>query len=238
MMAAFQTSASADGQPLPMRPTDVDLGQGYVRRDGAIHFIGGGITGTGADATRIDTPSPQLLKKVVDSRFGSFKTAEGLDVASFEVLSEEYTRDKDRVYFKVISTGEFIVIVLPDADPKSFDLLAPLVARDRNHVWYYDRTQPGADPATLKLVDGGGVYKDGKLMAETISYDSSSPAPTGTITAEVSEEGLKNIRISPPPGGSRRPSVPDWQIEVFKRPDLLRQILKAGELLPRHFGQP
>jgi hypothetical protein len=160
-MAACQKKETAPSGPSPVLSTDIDLGHGYVRRDGAIHFIGGGITGTGANATRIDTPSPELLKKVVDSKFGPFKTAEGLDVASFEALSEEYTRDKNRVYYKVISTGEFIVIVLPEADPASFDVLTFALARDKNHVWYGNEIQSGADPATIELVNAGwSVFKD------------------------------------------------------------------------------
>jgi hypothetical protein len=356
-------------QPLP---TDVILGHGYVKRNGAIHFIGGGMTGVGANATRIDMPSPALLKKVVDSQFGPFKTAEGLDVASFEALSEEYTRDKNRVYFKVISPGEFIVRILPDADPATFNVLATHIARDKNHVWYYDRIQPGADPASLVLVDGGQVFKDkdsvhygydkiagadpasfrhigsayyadknrvywctdpiadadpatfevlddsfvatdktsvyrsgeplrgsdvattklilddpygyqilsdknglhlngmtfprskpgdvevidnltvkggdlvytvdryqsvpvtlfkenGKLMAETLAYEPGTRKPQGTITAEVTPDGLKGIRIAPLPGGKDAPSVPEWRMDVFKRPDLIQQMNKAGK---------
>lgn len=356
-------------QPLP---TDVILGHGYVKRNGAIHFIGGGVTGVGANATRIDMPSPALLKKVVDSKFGPFTTAEGLDVASFEALSEEYTRDKNRVYFKVISPGEFIVIVLKDADPATFEVLATHVVRDKNHVWYYDRIQTGADPASTVLVDGGRVFKDkdsvhygydkiagadpvsfrhlgsayyadknrvywgpdpvpdadpatfgvlgdsfigkdsagayrsgerlpgvdaaslelilhnpsgfqvysdksgiyvnrmafprskpgdvevidndsvkggdlvftvdryhsvpvtlfkenGKLMAETLAYDPGTRKPQGTITAEVTPDGLKGIRIAPLPGGKDAPSVPEWRMDVFKRPDLIQQMNKAGK---------
>lgn len=144
----------------PPLPTDVDLGHGYVRRDSAIHFVGGGTTGTGANATRIDMPSPELLEMVTKSHFGSFQTAEGLDAVSFEALSEEYTRDKDRVYFKVISQGIFLVITLPEADPATFEPLDFNLARDKNHVWIANRIQKGADPATLVLVDGGRVFKD------------------------------------------------------------------------------
>lgn len=151
--AAGQAKEIAPKGPSPVLSKDTDLGHGYVRRDGAIHFIGGGITGTGANATRIDMPSPELLKKVVDSQFGPFKTAEGLDVASFEALSEDYTRDKNRVYYKVVSNNEFIVIQLPKADPASFNLSADGLARDKNHVWYRDRILPGIDPATAKMIN-------------------------------------------------------------------------------------
>jgi hypothetical protein len=350
----------------------VDLGHGYVRRDGAIHFLSGGTTGTGANATRIDTPAPELLRMVERSHFGPFTTAEGLDAASFEALSVEYTRDKDRVYFKVISPGVFLVIVLPDADPATFEPLDFNLARDKNHVWLDDRIQPDADPSTLVMVDGGRVFKDkdsvhyadqtingadpatfthiisgyyrdknhiywcmdpitdadlstfevlgdsfvakdkshvyrsggrmpnldagtiklilhdpaghqilsdkngihlgnmtfprskpvdaevidnltvkaddlilvvdsyqttpvtlfkeeGKVMAETLSYNPTSRQPTGTITADLTAGGLKNIRIAPLPGNHKTPIVPDGQIDILKRPDFIRQLREAAK---------
>ena len=97
---------------------------------------------------------------IARSHFGPFTTAEGLDVDSFEALSVEYTRDKERVYFKVISPGVFLVIALPDADPATFEPLAFNLARDKNHVWLNDRIQWEADPSTLVLVDGGRAFKD------------------------------------------------------------------------------
>jgi len=368
--------------PSAVLPTDTDLGHGYVRREGAIHFIGGGITGTGANATRIDTPSPRLLRKVVMSKFGSFKTAEGLDVASFEALSEEYTRDQNRVYYKVFSNDEFIVIVMPEADPASFELLGGELARDHKRVWYRDEIQHGVDPATIKRIEGGPVtaYKDknsvfyqydaiagadpgsfkhvgsgyyadskrvywcstpipgadpsdftvmgdsfiakdssriyrsgeplpgydvssfelilhneagfqifsdkngihidkmtfprskpgkveiidketvlagdlihlvntyqytpvtlfkdhGKLMAETPVYEPESEKVTGMITAEVTSEGLKEIRISPLPGRDKAPSVPDWQLRVFKDMHLVQRMIEAGSLIPSELPQ-
>ena len=159
-LAACQPEEGGVGAATAMLPTDIDLGHGYVKRDGAIHFIGGGITGKGANATRIDTPSPQLLRKVKASKFGPFETCEGLDVANFEALSEEYTRDKERVYHKVGSPGEFIVIVLPEADPASFEVLAFNVAKDKNHFWYYHTIVAGVDPATVQVIKDGPVFKD------------------------------------------------------------------------------
>ena len=366
--------AAGNSAPSPPLPGDVDLGHGYVRRNDAIHFIGRGVTGTGADATRIDMPSPLLLKKFVWSQFGSFKTAEGLDVASFEALSEEYTRDKDRVYYKVVSPGEFLVIVLPDADPATFEALDSSLARDKNHVWVESYIQREADPSSLVMVNGGMVFKDrdsvhyqydiirgadpasfehvasgyyrdknrvfwcldsipdadpatfevlgdsfvakdknrvfrsgehlpgldaastqlilhdpaghqilsdkngiyinrmafprakagavrvidnltvkagefvlvvntyqstpvtlsrdrGKVMAQTLSYDPETRIPTGTVTAELTEGGLRDLVISPLPGGGETPSVPDYQLRVFNRPDLIRQMLEAAKHL-------
>jgi hypothetical protein len=373
-MVACQRKETAPGGPTPVLSTDADLGHGYVRRDGAIHFIGGGITGTGANATRIDTPSPRLLRKVVMSKFGSFKTAEGLDVNSFEVLCEEYTRDKNRVYYKVISNDEFIVIVLPEADPASFELLGGGLSRDKKLVWYNSDIQHGVDAATVEPIEGGPVYRDknsvfyqytaiagadpasfkhigsgyyadrkrvywctdpipgtdpanfevmgdsfiakdrskiyrsgvplpgydaasfelilhneagfqifsdkngihlnkmtfprskpgkaevidkhtvkvgnlvhtvssyqntpvtvfeedGKLRAEAPCYEPESQKLLGMITAEVTGEGLKDIRTVPLPGHSWTPTPPEWQLRAFTRSDLVERMVEAGKLL-------
>lgn len=371
LTACDQNTYIGNPAPSPQLPGDVDLGHGYVRRDGAIHFLGGGTTGTGANATRIDTPAPELFRMVARSHFGPFTTAEGLDVDSFEALSVEYTRDKDRVYFKVISPGVFLVIGLPEADPATFEPLAFNLARDKNHVWLNDRIQPEADPSTLVLVDGGRVFKDkdsvhyadqtingadpatfthigsgyyrdknhiywgtdpipdtdlstfevlgnsfvakdknrvyrsgqpmadldaatiklilhdpaghqilsdkngiylgslpfpraqpvdaevidnltvkagdlillvhsnystpvtlfkadGKVMAETFSYDSTSREPTGIITAELTADGLKNIRIAPLPGNTKLPSESNPWIEILKQTYFIRKMREAA----------
>jgi hypothetical protein len=375
-MVACQKKEAAPSGPTPALSTDTDLGHGYVRRDGAIHFIGGGTTGTGANATRIDMPSPQLLRKVVNSKFGPFKTAEGLDVASFEVLSETYTRDENRVYYKVVSNDEFIVIVLPEADPASFELLEGNLTRDKSRVWYNYEIQDAVDAATVEPIEGGPVYKDknsvfyqydaiagadpasfkhigsgyyadrkrvywctdpipdadpanfevmgdsfiakdssriyrsgvplpgydvasfelilhneagfqifsdksgihldnmtfprskpgkaevidnytvkvgnlvhtvstyqytpvtifkedGKLIAEAPCYEPESQKLLGMITAEVTGEGLKDIRTIPLPGHSWTPTPPEWQLQAFTRSDLVERMVKSGKLLNR-----
>lgn len=371
-MAACQKEEAAPRGPSPVLSTDTDLGHGYVRRDGAIHFIGGGITGTGANATRIDMPSPQLLRKLTRSQFGPFKTAEGLDVASFEVLSETYTRDVNRVYYKVVSNDEFIVIVLPEADPASFEMLEGNLTRDKNRVWYSYQIQQRVDAATVEPIAGSPVYKDknsvfyqyeaiegadpasfkhvgsgyyadskrvywctdpipdadpatfkvlgdsfvgkdrsrayrsgepldgldaaslelivhheagfqiysdkngiqvnkmmfprskpgkvevidpytikagdlihlvensrstpatlfkedGKLMVESPAYEPESREVNGLIAAEVTAEGLKNIRVGPLPGSSHVPDVPDWQMEVFKHGHTVERMIELGK---------
>lgn len=376
-ITACQKKETASTAPTPPLSTDTDLGHGYVRRDGAIHFIGGGITGTGVNATRIDMPSPGLLKKLVRHQYGPFKTAEGLDAASFEALSEVYTRDKDRVYYKFDFDDSFIVHPLPEADPASFHLSADGLVRDKNHVWYGDRILdgidpatavmvrqdftvikdkdsvhyrydpiPGADPATFKHISSGyyadrkrvywckdpipgtdpanfqvmgnsfiakdssriyrsgeplsgydvasfelilhneagfqifsdknGIHlnkmtfprskpgkaevidnhtvkvgnlvhtvstyqytpvtvfeEDGKLIAEAPCYEPESQKPLGMITAEVTGEGLKDLRVVPLPGHTWTPTPPEWQLRAFKRSDLVERMVKSGELIKR-----
>lgn len=372
-MAACQKKEAAHRGPSPVLSTDRDLGHGYVRRDGAIHFIGGGTTGTGANATRIDMPSPELLKKLVKHQFGPLKTAEGLDAASFEALSEIYTRDKNRVYYKFAFDDSFIVYPLPEADPASFNLLTAGLVRDKNRVWYGDRILSGVDPATIEIVEpgstvikdkdsvhyrydpipgadpasfkhvGSGYYADskrvywctdpipdadpatfkvlgdsfvgkdrsrayrsgepldgldaaslelivhhqagfqiysdkngiqvnkmtfprskpgevevvdpytikvgdlfhlvensrstpstlfkegGKLMVESPSYEPESREVNGLIAAEVTAEGLKNIRVGPLPGSSHVPVVPDWQMEVFTHGHTVERMIELGK---------
>ncbi len=374
-LAACQKKETASSAPTLPLATDIDLGHGYVRRDGAIHYIGGGTTGTGANATRIDMPSPAILKKLVKSQYGPFKTAEGLDAASFEALSTTYTRDKNHVYYKIDDIEQFIIIQLPEADPASFHLSADGIVRDKNHVWYGDRilagidpttaemvrqdftvikdkdsvhyqyTQiPGADPASFKHIGSGyyadskrvywgatpipdadpanfqvmgdsfiakdssriyrsgvpllgydvasfelilhneagfqifsdknGIHidnmtfprskpgkaeiidnltvkvgdlvhtvstyqytpvtvfqEDGKLIAEAPCYEPESQKTLGMITAEVTEEGLKDIRIVPLPGHSWTPTPPEWQLRAFTRSDLVDRMIKSGKLL-------
>lgn len=372
MVACQKKEIKARG-PSPVLSTDTDLGHGYVRRDGAIHFIGGGTTGTGDSATRIDMPSPELLKKLARHQHGPFKTAEGLDAASFEVLSEMYTRDKMRVYYKFDFDDSFIVYPLPEADPASFNLLTAGLVRDKNHVWYGDAILSGVDPATIEIVepdftvikdkdsvhyrydpipgadpasfkhvasgyyaDRGRVYwctdpipdadpatfkvlgdsfvakdrsrayrsgepldgfdaaslelilhheagfqifsdkngihvntmtfprskpgkvevidpytvkvgnlfhlvetsrstpttlfkEDGKLMVESPAYEPTRREVNGLITAEVTADGLKSIRVGPLPGSSHVPAVPGWQMEVFMHGHAVERMIELGK---------
>lgn len=372
-IAACQKKETAPMEPSPAVSTDIDLGHGYVRREGVIHFIGGGTTGTGANATRIDMPSPELLQKLVKNQFGHLKTAEGLDAHSFEALSEEYTRDKKRVYHKFTFDDSFIVHPLPEADPASFQLYRDGLVRDKSHVWHGDTLLPGLDPATVEMIDpdytvikdkdsvhyrydpipgadpatfkhlASGYYADsthvywgpnplagadpatfqvlgksfvakdknrayrsggildgldvaslelilhndagfqifsdqngihvnrmtfprakpgkaeiiddrtvkldelillvedsretpttlfkenGKLMIESPAYDPTSSKVNGIISAEVTQEGLENVRISPLPGSTTPPTVPDWQMEVFTHSHTVERLIKLGE---------
>ena len=368
-----QSDGGGNASPKPQAPADVELGHGYVRKDGAIHFIGGGTTGTGADATRIDTPSRGIFWKLVSSQYGPFQTAEGLDAASFEALSEVYTRDKNRVYYKIDDNEKFIVIQLPQADPASFSLSADGLVRDKSHVWFGDRILSGVDPGTVEVINpnftvikdkdsvhyrydqilgadpatfrhiGSGYYADsnkvywcltpipdadpasfkvlgdsfvakdknhafrsgeilegydaaslelilhndagyqifsdkngihvnkmtfprakpgqaevidnrtvkvgnlillvedsrntpatlfnenGNLMVESPAYEPTSGKVEGMITAKVTADGLKDLRITALPGSIGVPEVPDWQMEVFTYGHTAERLIELGK---------
>lgn len=149
-------------------PADEDLGFGYVRRGGHIHFIGGGKTGSGPDGTRIDRPSQENIDGFSPALPKPRKICKSPDASSFEALSERYTRDKNMVYYKWISPGRFLVIELPDADVKTFEVIGFNLARDKKQVWWYGFVLPGLDAATVKLVSDGFVWKD----AQSVWYQS------------------------------------------------------------------
>jgi hypothetical protein len=290
------------------------------------------------------------------------------------VLSEEYTRDKNRVYYKVISNDEFIVIVLPEADPASFEMLGGGLSRDKKLVWYNSDIRHGVDAATVEPIEGGPVFRDknsvfyqydaiaaadpasfkhigsgyyadskrvywcstpipgadpsdfevmgdsfiakdrsriyrsgeplpgydvasfelilhngagfqifsdkngihldkmtfprskpgkaevidnhtvkvgnlvhtvstyqytpvtvfeedGKLRAEAPCYEPGSEQWLGLITAEVTGEGLENVRTVPLPGHSWTPTPPEWQLRAFTRSDLVERMVKSAKLI-------
>ena len=129
---------------------DKALKHGYTRQGDFIFLKG----------ERID----QAGKKDIDqfSRAAGRKLilCSDVDAASFQVLSEEYTKDKNKVYYKWISPGRFWVVELPEADAATFESVGFNLARDKNHVWWYGAVQRGVDATTVKVVNDGFVWKD------------------------------------------------------------------------------
>ena len=132
----------------------VDLGHGYTRNRDVILFDGQPIEETGRD----DLPK---LSRSIGKRL---TLCHDVDAASFVALSEEYSKDRNTVYYKWVSPGRFWVIELPEADPASFEVLGFNLARDEERVWWYGAAQEGVDPATLELVNEGFVWKDARAV--------------------------------------------------------------------------
>lgn len=128
------------------------LGHGYTRHGEDIYFDGGGTTGPDGE-TRIDAPSKENVEGFEKSLGRKLTLCTELDGATFVPLSEEYSRDRDRVYYKWISPGRFLVIELPDADAASFEVLSGVFAKDANTVWYVDQPLARSDPASFVVVD-------------------------------------------------------------------------------------
>jgi hypothetical protein len=75
-------------------------------------------------------------------------------------------------------------------------------------------------------------YREGeRLVTETVLYKEGTANPRAIVKAEVFGEKLRNISFSPAPGKAASDPVPDWQISVFRRPNLVQRMGAAGKLL-------
>ncbi len=145
------------------------LGHGYVRRGEHIYFEGG--VQSGVPSARIDKPSKRIVNGFKRALGKSITVCSAPDAATFKALSEEYTRDKNKVYYKWISPGVFLIVELPKADVATFKAINFTHAADKNSIWYLDEPIPNSDPATARLIDNR-VIKDSKRV-----YISGAPQP-------------------------------------------------------------
>lgn len=150
-----QLHASHTPQPLVWQdgvdePKPIQLGHGYERRGDYIYF----------NAQRIDQAGRVDLDRFQRTLGRRVKPANDIDAASFEVLSEQYTKDQFAVYYKWISPGWYLVTEIVGADPATFEALDSDLARDARHVWRVDLIFPDGDPATAEVVTPGYVWKD------------------------------------------------------------------------------
>ena len=130
------------------------LGHGYSRQGDFIYF----------DKQRIDQAGKEDFDRFSKSAGLELSQCADVDAASFKALSEEYTKDKNKVYYKWISSGRFWVVDLPLADAKSFEVISSNLAKDTKQVWWYGEPLPGVDPKTVELVNAGFVWKDAKSV--------------------------------------------------------------------------
>ena len=147
----IQAADSANENAADNKEEDHDLGHGYSLHDGHIHFAGQRIDQTGKN---------ELLKKFESAAGRPLKLAHDVDAPSFVALSEEYSKDKNKVYYKWISPGVFCVVTIPDADPKTFQVMDFNLARDKKHVWRTDMVIEGVDATTAEVVHPKFVWKD------------------------------------------------------------------------------
>ncbi|MDX1930041.1 MAG: protein kinase [Pirellulaceae bacterium] len=130
------------------------LGHGYTRQGDFIYF----------NEQRIDQAGREDFDRFAKSTNLKLTPCAGVEAASFKALSEEYTKDKNKVYYKWISNERFWVVELPLADAQSFEVISSNLARDANSVWWYGEALPGVDPKTVEIVNPGFVWKDAKSV--------------------------------------------------------------------------
>lgn len=78
------------------------------------------------------------------------------------------------------------------------------------------------------------VYHEGDgLVAETILYERETRRSLAVVRADLTERGMEDIQISPPPGAEVADTVPAWQMEIFQREGLAKGLReKAQSYLP------
>lgn len=143
-----------DGDVIGSSSVQIELlGHGYSRKGERILFDGKRINEKG------DANEFKRIAGIVGSA-GPTKQATVVDAASFIALSEEYTKDKNTVFYKWGTLERFWVVEVPGADPKSFECVVFNLAKDNKHVWFSGKAIPNADPKTLVSVNSQLVWKD------------------------------------------------------------------------------
>ena len=176
------------------------------------------------------------------------KVVVGADPKTFEVVGGSFIgKDEDDLF----RSG----IPLPHIDRETFkfilhDPYGYQVISDANGVYLNGLRFLHADPADFRMLDSrvgsGGkylflvdtyhatpltLYPEGDVwMAETILYDRETEQALAIFHAEADPSGMKNVTLSAPPGEAEPLPVPDWQLRVIQRPELLYVIQDAIDL--------
>lgn len=108
------------------------------------------------------------------------------------------------------------------ANAKTFRMIDKRTGRDDRHVFLVDTWH--STPVT--------VYKTGELLvAETVLYEKGTTNALATVKAELTDGKVKSLALSPPPSEALTHPVPDWQIDIFQRPDMIKLMVASGDLL-------
>ena len=76
------------------------------------------------------------------------KPAKGIDVKTFEILGYFHVKDKNNVYMR--SSYEYEPV--KGADIETFEVLTPLYTKDKNNVYYNSEVIIGADSSTFEIM--------------------------------------------------------------------------------------
>jgi hypothetical protein len=77
------------------------------------------------------------------------KPAKGIDVKTFEILGYFHVKDKNHVYMRNL----YDYNPVKGADIETFEILTPLYTKDKNHVYYDSEIIQGADPAAFIIME-------------------------------------------------------------------------------------
>lgn len=130
------------------------LGYGYSRQGDFIYF----------NEQRIDQAGGEEFERFARFNNLNLKQCANVDAPSFKALSEQYSKDKNKVYYKWFSPGRLWVVELPLADAQSFEAIGFNLGKDAKHVWWYGDPLPGIDVKTVEVVNEGFVWKDSRSV--------------------------------------------------------------------------
>ena len=154
-----------------------------------------------------------------------------VDIKSFVVKDDYIPMDKNHVYMVAddlcyLDNTRSCLKIIEGANPDSYRRLNFLFAKDKAHVFYYDKIAPDLDPETFQVIndnfskDKDGVYLhqyNAPLKKLAIHPDDLIPIAQDVIRDRASvyivggEEGLINIPFSD-----------SSKIQTFSNRDLLR----------------
>mgnify|MGYP001215221163 CR=1 FL=1 len=76
------------------------------------------------------------------------------------------------------------------------------------------------------------VYReDDRLITGTVLYEKGTTNALAVIKAEIASQKLKNMTLSAPPGEASAHQVPNWQIDIFQRADMIKCMNRVSKLL-------
>lgn len=92
----------------------------------------------------------------------------GVDSKTFEIIEtgddhNYYVKDKYKVYYIQARIYYSPIMLIEGADPETFELLNPLISKDKSNAYYIGNKIEGVDIETFRLTEGGGmIYSEDK----------------------------------------------------------------------------
>lgn len=171
----------------------------------------------GADVETFRVLGDSFVAKDKHRTYRSGQSVEGLDAASTTlILHDPYgyqiTSDRSGVY---VNGLRFL-----HADPADFTMRDTRCGTGGRFLFFVDVYH--STPVTI-------YFEDEDLVAETILYSTESKQSLAVVHADVTEHGMENTRLSPPPGAQTAGTVPDWQLDIFERPDLAAELRAVAQ---------
>ncbi len=115
------------------------------------------------------------------------REVKGVDLKTFEQISELYGKDKNHAYLKNL--------LLPNSDPKSFKIINDIYSKDKNNVYYFDKIIHKADPSSFQII-ANRYSKDKKHVFLNEKYLPNSDPKTFKLLANNFSKDKNNVYSS------------------------------------------